>query len=158
MSSNFEEILEWIKLCTWLTWSPEVIDHDYDFTPRHRHDHLTVEWSMVLPKEIDHVAEFEEYIMDQYLEERRKAEEARKAQEAARRAAMQPRVMQEADLYPNIHTFIDPDRGWAYGFPKSMPKTQYDAMSFDELKQWFIDNGYPKSMNSLYFRTWNEVV
>lgn len=160
MSANFEEIREWIMFCTWLTWSPQVIEHDYDFRPRHRHDHLTVEWSMDLPEEIDHFAEFEEYLMDQYLEERRKAEEARKAEVEARRAAMKPPVMQDSDIYPNVNVFVDPDRGWMYGFPKSIPKAQHDSMSFDEFKMWLIDNGYPakKIVDGLYFRTWEELV
>jgi hypothetical protein len=34
---------------------------------------------------------------------------------------------------------IDPPSGWKYGFPKPMPNDVVD------IKQWLVDNGYPKA-------------
>lgn len=35
--------------------------------------------------------------------------------------------------------YIDPPGVWRYGFPKPMPD------KVDDLNQWLVDNGYPKS-------------
>lgn len=37
---------------------------------------------------------------------------------------------------------IDPPSGWKYGFPKAVTQEQYKEIK--NLKQWCIDNGYPK--------------
>ncbi len=37
---------------------------------------------------------------------------------------------------------IDPPSGWKYGFPKAVTQEQYKLIT--DLKQWCIDNGYPK--------------
>ena len=37
---------------------------------------------------------------------------------------------------------IDPPSGWKYGFPKPITKEEYKSIK--SLKQWCIDNGYPK--------------
>lgn len=34
---------------------------------------------------------------------------------------------------------IDPPSGWKYGFPKPIPTDVVDV------KQWLVDNGYPKT-------------
>lgn len=36
-------------------------------------------------------------------------------------------------------TYIDPPKGWAFGFPKILPDPKPTDM-----KQWLIDNGYPE--------------
>ena len=38
---------------------------------------------------------------------------------------------------------IDPPSGWKYGFPKAVTQEQYKLIT--DLKQWCIDNGYPKA-------------
>lgn len=59
---------------------------------------------------------------------------------------------------------VDPPSGWKYGFPKrftfkpshpNLPGEEYDQ----ELKRWFIDNGYPRADVQLamrYSRYWQE--
>jgi hypothetical protein len=43
---------------------------------------------------------------------------------------------------------IDPPSGWKYGFPKAVTQEQYKSIT--NLKQWCIDNGYPKSEADIY--------
>lgn len=55
---------------------------------------------------------------------------------------------------------VDPPSGWRYGFPKvfdfkpshtNLPGEEYDM----ELKEWFIDNGYPrKDVNLAVKHSW----
>ena len=49
--------------------------------------------------------------------------------------------MLEADPFEK-KMFIDPPSGWRYGFPKPLPENWKDD-DFD-LKQWLLDNEYPK--------------
>lgn len=37
---------------------------------------------------------------------------------------------------------IDPPSGWKYGFPKAVTQEQYKKIT--SLKEWCIENGYPK--------------
>ena len=37
---------------------------------------------------------------------------------------------------------IDPPSGWKYGFPKEAPKD----LEGEELKKWFLENGYPQAL------------
>lgn len=49
---------------------------------------------------------------------------------------------------------IDPPTGWKYGFPKELPD------DIKDLRQWFIDNGYPEKSVDLalqYSRSWEEL-
>ena len=43
---------------------------------------------------------------------------------------------------------IDPPSGWKYGFPKAVTQEQYKEIK--NLKQWCIDNGYPKEEADSY--------
>ena len=43
---------------------------------------------------------------------------------------------------------IDPPSGWNYGFPKAVSQEQYKEIK--SLKQWCIDNGYPKAEADSY--------
>ena len=43
---------------------------------------------------------------------------------------------------------IDPPSGWNYGFPKAVSQEQYKSIK--DLKQWCIDNGYPKAEADSY--------
>lgn len=43
---------------------------------------------------------------------------------------------------------IDPPSGWKYGFPKAVTQEQYEKIK--SLKQWCIDNGYPKEEADSY--------
>lgn len=43
---------------------------------------------------------------------------------------------------------IDPPSGWKYGFPKIVTQEQYKSIK--NLKQWCIDNGYPKAEADSY--------
>lgn len=43
---------------------------------------------------------------------------------------------------------IDPPSGWKYGFPKAVTQEQYKEIK--NLKQWCIDQGYPKSEADSY--------
>lgn len=43
---------------------------------------------------------------------------------------------------------IDPPSGWKYGFPKAVTQEQYKEIK--SLKQWCIDNGYPKEEADSY--------
>ena len=43
---------------------------------------------------------------------------------------------------------IDPPSGWKYGFPKTVTQEQYKEIK--NLKQWCIDNGYPKKEADSY--------
>ncbi len=47
-----------------------------------------------------------------------------------------------------ISLTIDPPSGWKYGFPKAVTQEQYKSIT--DLKQWCIDNGYPKSEADSY--------
>jgi hypothetical protein len=60
-----------------------------------------------------------------------------------------------------IVVWIDPPSGWKYGFPKSMPKEQYDANP--NITQWLLDNGYPqKEIDAcgkyMYTQNWEEEI
>lgn len=48
----------------------------------------------------------------------------------------------------NAKTIVDPPSGWMYGFPKEFDfKSSGNPETYeDELKQWFLDNGYPKEL------------
>lgn len=51
------------------------------------------------------------------------------------------------------YQIVDPPGGWKYGFPKQIPQDVKD------LRQWFIDNGYPEKEIELalkYSRYWYE--
>lgn len=68
------------------------------------------------------------------------------------------RKVEEGDLFPTVMVWIDPPSGWRYGFPKSMPKSEYPPKDFN---QWLLDNGYPqKAIDSggNYYRYWEEIV
>ena len=43
---------------------------------------------------------------------------------------------------------IDPPSGWKYGFPKSITQEQYREVT--SLKEWCIENGYPKEEADSY--------
>ena len=43
---------------------------------------------------------------------------------------------------------IDPPEGWKYEFPKSIMKDDYDKTT--NLKDWCVENGYPKSLADSY--------
>lgn len=43
---------------------------------------------------------------------------------------------------------IDPPSGWKYGFPKAVTQEQYESIT--NLKQWCIDQGYPKEEADSY--------
>jgi hypothetical protein len=43
---------------------------------------------------------------------------------------------------------IDPPSGWKYGFPKAVTQEEYKSIT--NLKQWCIDNGYPKDEADSY--------
>lgn len=59
------------------------------------------------------------------------------------------------DLGMSKITMIDPPSGWQHGWPKPLPDT-WQTEKFD-LKQWFLDNGYPENDIDLalkYSRYW----
>jgi hypothetical protein len=39
---------------------------------------------------------------------------------------------------------IDPPAGWLYNFPKEISEEEYNTIT--SLKDWCIDNGYPKDI------------
>ena len=43
---------------------------------------------------------------------------------------------------------IDPPLGWKYGFPKAVTQEQYKEIT--NLKEWCIENGYPKGEADSY--------
>ena len=43
---------------------------------------------------------------------------------------------------------IDPPSGWKYGFPKAVTQEQYKEIT--SLKEWCIENGYPKKEADSY--------
>ena len=43
---------------------------------------------------------------------------------------------------------IDPPSGWKYGFPKAITQEQYKEIT--SLKEWCIENGYPKEEADSY--------
>lgn len=43
---------------------------------------------------------------------------------------------------------IDPPSGWRYGFPKPITQEQYKEIT--NLKEWCIENGYPKKEADSY--------
>ena len=43
---------------------------------------------------------------------------------------------------------IDPPSGWKYGFPKAITQEQYKEIT--NLKEWCIENGYPKKEADSY--------
>lgn len=54
----------------------------------------------------------------------------------------------------DLQIYIDPPSGWKYGFPKILP------VGIADLKQWFIDEGYPADQVDLaikYSRMWEDV-
>ena len=51
--------------------------------------------------------------------------------------------------------YIDPPRGWAYGFPKILPD------DVEDVNRWLIEQGYPKKVmdgygDYFYCRFWNK--
>lgn len=52
---------------------------------------------------------------------------------------------------------IDPPSGWRYGFPKVLPKN----VKPENLRSWFVENGYPESevdMAIKWSRSWYQEV
>lgn len=47
-----------------------------------------------------------------------------------------------------VFVTIDPPSGWKYGFPKALTQKEYEEIK--NLKQWCIDNGYPKEEADSY--------
>jgi len=53
----------------------------------------------------------------------------------------------------NKMILIDPPSGWRFGFPKAIEKEKYKEIK--NLKQWCIDNGYPKEEADSYGEFFN---
>lgn len=51
-------------------------------------------------------------------------------------------------------TYVDPPKGWAYGFPKPLPNPMPE-----DFRSWLLENGYPESdvdFAMKYCRMWEE--
>lgn len=58
--------------------------------------------------------------------------------------------MENKDRTRGKRMMIDPPGGWKYGFPKEFDLDTDDPV---ELKDWLIENGYPKSQ----IEKWEEI-